>query len=771
MELDIPRVRRQRLLVTGVVQGVGFRPCVYRVARQLALTGSVQNTSQGVAIEIEGNADAVNGFEPMLRSALPPLAQIESISSEELASKQDCEFVILDSATIGIALPWVPADIAVCNSCLQDTIDPQNRRFEYPFTNCTDCGPRYSILLDLPYDRAKTTMAGFEMCNACRAEYADPFNRRFHAQPNACPECGPQLLAIDTCGKRLPLEGTKAILTAVVNLLQTGGIVAWKGLGGYQLACDATNESAVRELRRRKHRNEKPFAVMVRDIPAAEKLCIISADERRLLAATAKPILLLRRRQDALLADSVAPGNPMLGVMLPYTPMHELLFRILEDVCGVGAVLVMTSGNMSEEPIAIDDDEARAKLKNAADLFVQHNRPIHTRVDDSVARVWDGHELLTRRARGYTPAPLQLAYGGPHLLACGAQQKSTLCLARDGFAIVSQHLGDLENYETLTFFEETLDRMKRLFAVQPEVVAHDLHPAYLTTQFAKKLNVAERLGIQHHHAHIASCMAEHRITEHVIGVAWDGTGFGSDGTIWGGEFLVADLAGYERIGFLRPVLLAGGDTAIREPWRIAYAYLRDAFDNIALRGLSWQNFVPETKVRTLDALLRKRIQTIETSSCGRLFDAVASLVGLHQMVSFEGQAAMSLEAIASDADGSYEFAITGPAPFQVDMRSMVRQIVHDVEQGRPVFEIATKFHNTLIAAAADLCARIRKETGLRRVCLSGGCFQNLRLLEGCVRALRPAGFEVFFQEKFPCNDGGIALGQAAIASRLFQRGA
>lgn len=769
-EPDIPRVR-QRLLITGVVQGVGFRPCVYRIARELALAGSVQNTSQGVAIEIEGKAEIVERFEPLLRANLPPLARIESILFEELAVRHDPEFVILDTDATGITLPWVPADIAVCDSCLQDTIDPQNRRFEYPFTNCTNCGPRHSILFDLPYDRSKTTMSGFEMCNACRAEYEDPSDRRFHAQPNACPKCGPELWAVDACGKRLSLEGTKAILTAAANLLRSGGIVAWKGLGGYQLACDARNESAVRELRRRKHRNQKPFAVMLRDISAAERLCVISTDERRLLTGTVKPILLLRQAEDAQLAESVAPGNPMLGVMLPYTPMHELLFRILEDVCGAGAVLVMTSGNLSEEPIAIDDEEARAKLKNAADLFIQHNRPIHTRVDDSVARVWDGNELLIRRARGYTPAPLRLTGGGPHLLACGAQQKSTLCLARDGLAIISQHLGDLENYETLVFFEETLDRMKRLFAIRPEVVAHDLHPTYLSTQFAQKLNVARKLGIQHHHAHIASCMAEHGITERVIGVAWDGTGFGADGTIWGGEFLVADLGGYERLGFLRPVLLAGGDTAVREPWRIAYAYLRDAFDNVAPRGLGWQNFVPETKVRMLDALLRKRIQVVETSSCGRLFDAVASLVGLHQVVSFEGQAAMALEAIAGSADGIYEFAISGSARFQVDMRPMVLQIVSDVEHGRPVSDIAATFHNTLIAAAAEVCARICKHTGLHRVCLSGGCFQNLRLLEGCVRALRLAGFDVFFQQKVPCNDGGIALGQAAIANTLFQRGA
>lgn len=761
---DVPRTR-QRLLVTGVVQGVGFRPCVYRIAQRLSLVGSVQNTSQGVAIEIEGSEEAVASFEPLLWAELPPLARIEAIQSERLPSTKDREFVILGSEANGVTLPWVPADIAVCDLCVEDTTDPQNRRFEYPFTNCTNCGPRYSIVLDLPYDRAQTTMAGFTMCDACRVEYENPSDRRFHAQPNACPDCGPHLWATDACGKRLPVSGTKAILAAVVNLLRSGGIVAWKGLGGYQLACDAGNETAVRELRRRKHRNEKPFAVMMHDLAAAEKLCFLSPDDRKLLTGVAKPIVLLHRREHAQLADSVAPGSSTLGVMLPCTPMHELLFRTLDATCGVGTALVMTSGNLSEEPIAIDDDEAQAKLKAVADLFVQHNRPIHTRVDDSVSRVWNGREVVIRRARGYAPTPLRIAQNGPALLACGAQQKNTLCLARSGYAILSQHLGDLDNYETLIFFEQTLERMKRLFGITPEAVVHDLHPGYLSTQFAQTLGLA-KIAVQHHHAHIASCMAEHKMTGPVVGLAWDGTGFGTDGTVWGGEFLVADFKGFDRVGHLRPIPLAGGDRAVREPWRVAHAYLRDAFDNVLPRGIRWQNSVPESSVRMLDVLLDKGIQTIETSSCGRLFDAVASLIGLHQVVSFEGQAAMALEAISGSADEIYDFAIEGGAPFQVDMRPMVRQIVHDVEGGRPPSGSAARFHNTLVAAAAKACDRIRIETGLQRVCLSGGCFQNMRLLRGCVRALEAGGFEVFFQQQIPCNDGGIALGQAAIANEL-----
>ncbi len=760
---------RLRLLVRGVVQGVGFRPYVYRLARQFELTGFVKNTMLGVVIEIEGRRAAVAAFEEALPHEGPLLMDIVSLESSELPLVQERTFSILESEAGENAFAWVPADISVCEACLAEVHDPSDRRYEYPFTNCTNCGPRYSVILDVPYDRAQTTMAGFAMCEQCRTEYENPADRRFHAQPNACPLCGPHLWLTDSCGKDVPLNGTQAILGAAVNLLRSGGIVAWKGLGGYQLVCDARNDQAVEELRRRKHRNEKAFAVMVRDVPVAETLCEISETERTLLAGLERPIVLLRKRMDAVIGVSVTFGNPSLGIMLPYTPMHELLFRILDERCGPGSVLVMTSGNMSDEPIVMDESEAQEALRLVADMFVHHNRPIHNRVDDSVVRVVDEKKIVLRRARGYTPSALRLGRGNAQILACGAQQKSTFCLTKDGFAILSQHLGDLENYETLQFFEQTLERMQRLFQIKPQAVAHDLHPGYLSTQFAEKMTVERRIGVQHHHAHIASCMAEHGLEGPVLGIAWDGTGYGSDGKVWGGEFLIADYSGFERFGHFRNIPLAGGDVAVREPWRVARSYLLDAFDSVVPPGLIWQDSVPESSVRMMDALLEKRIHTFDTSSCGRLFDAVASLLGLHQVVSYEGQAAMTLEAIADGASEAYDFAIAGRKPVQVDMRPMVLQIVDDVHRGEPASRISARFHNTLIAVVGEVCSRMRREAGLSRVCLSGGCFQNVRLLRGCFRTLRSNGFEVFFQQQIPTNDGGIALGQASIACDLLRR--
>jgi hydrogenase maturation protein HypF len=762
---------RHRLRVRGVVQGVGFRPYVYRLAQQFQLAGFIRNTSSGALIEIEGAAAAAASFLEVLPQQGPPLMRIASMQTTNLALLGEETFAIRESEIEASASACVPPDVSVCEACIADTCDPADRRFEYPFTNCTNCGPRYSIILDLPYDRAQTTMAGFAMCDQCRAEYDNPEDRRFHAQPNACPVCGPHLWLTDRCGEELPVHGTRAALEAVVAILRSAGIVAWKGLGGYQLACDANNDGAVRELRQRKHRNEKPFALMVRDTETASTLCEISDQERSILESPEKPIILLCVKPSAAIAASVAPGMSSLGVMLPYTPMHELLFRIMEERCGPGAALVMTSGNMSEEPILIHEQDAQEQLRGVADLFVHHNRPIHTRVDDSVVRVAAGKQTLWRRARGYTPSVLRIGQTPMELLACGAQQKSAFCLARDGSAILSQHLGDLDNYETLEFFEQTLERMCRLFQITPRAVAYDLHPRYASTRWASKLDVAHRIGVQHHHAHIVSCMAEHGLEGSVLGVAWDGTGFGSDGTVWGGEFLITERSRFERYAHLRNISLAGGDLAVREPWRAARSYVLDAFDNVALREVGWHNSIPSAKVRMLDALLEKRIHIFETSSCGRLFDAVASLVGLHQTVSYEGQAAAALEAIADSSSEAYEFAIAGTRPAQVDMRPTVRQIVEERQGGVPVSAIAARFHNTLVEVVGEVCVRMRQQTGLTRVCLSGGCFQNARLLGGCVHRLRSDAFEVFFQQQVPANDGGIALGQAAIASALLRRGA
>jgi hydrogenase maturation protein HypF len=734
--------------------------------------GFVLNSPRGVFVEVEGQSATIEAFVAALPAEAPPLVRIAEIARSVIPTVGDSDFSIQESDAAGSAFALVPPDICVCEACLAETRDPADRRHDYPFTNCTNCGPRYSIILDVPYDRPMTTMAEFAMCEDCLREYKNPEDRRFHAQPNACPVCGPRLI-LTVPGESNPSQQTsRAILERVADLLRAGGIVAWKGLGGYQLACDARQPSAVEELRRRKRRSEKPFAIMVADAGVADSLCFVSEQERFVLLSRERPIVLLRRRPDADLADSVSPGNPATGVMLPCTPMHDLLFRILRGRWGADAALVMTSGNISEEPIVIENAEAEEHLAGIADAFAHHNRRIHTRVDDSVVRVVSGETMLLRRARGYAPQPVWLGRGEAEVLACGAQQKNTLCLTRAGFALPSQHLGDLENFETLRFFEETLERMSRLFHVKPTVVAHDLHPGYLSTQFALKMEGVRRIGVQHHHAHIASCMAEHQLEGRVIGVAWDGTGFGTDGTIWGGEFLAADYLSFDRFARLRPVLLAGGDSGVREPWRVAHSYLLDTYGAIP-SDPRWAQMAPPERLRVIDTILQRRVNTIPTSSAGRLFDAVASLIGLRHTVSFEGQAAMMLEAAADASSGPsndpYDFALIGASPVDVDLRPMIRRIVADIECNEPQTHIAIRFHNTLVAVIAAVCRRMRSELQLSRVCLSGGCFQNALLLSGCLETLRNDGFEVFSQREIPANDGGISLGQAAIACEQLRR--
>ena len=757
-----------------MVQGVGFRPWIYNLARRHGLAGFILNSPRGVFIEAEGPPETLEAFLAAMRTEAPPLVRIAAIDRTEVTPLGEIDFVIRHSEAGESAFALIPPDICVCEACLADTRDPGNRRFEYPFTNCTNCGPRYSIILDVPYDRPMTTMAEFEMCAACRAEYENPEDRRFHAQPNACPVCGPRMSLRIPAGSVLQPSSARAILERVGEALRGGGIVAWKGLGGYQLACDARQFAAVDELRRRKRRSEKPFAIMVGDLATAESLCVVADNERTALLSPERPIVLLRRRPGADLAEGVSPGNPATGVMLPCTPMHDLLFRILHEHWDAAPALIMTSGNVSEEPIVIDNAEAEEHLAGIADLFAHHNRRIHTRVDDSVVRVAAGSVMLMRRARGYVPQPVFLGRGEAEVLACGAQQKNTLCLTRAGFAIPSQHLGDLENFETLRFFEETLERMRRLFHVTPTAVAHDLHPGYLSTQFALKMEGVRHIGVQHHHAHIASCMAEHGLDGRVIGVAWDGTGFGTDGTIWGGEFLSAEYIGFERCARLRPVLLAGGDSGVREPWRVARSHLMETFGSVP-NASPWDQMAAPDRIRIIDAMLQRRVSTIPTSSAGRLFDAVASLIGLRHSVSFEGQAAMMLEAAADawtgPADSPYDFALAETTPIDVDLRPMIRAIVEDVERGEPQPRIAARFHTTLVAVITAVCRRMRADLSLDRVCLSGGCFQNARLLEGCVHSLREDGFTVYFQQAVPANDGGISLGQAAIACELLRLGA
>jgi hydrogenase maturation protein HypF len=765
-----------QLQVHGVVQGVGFRPYVCNLARRRGLAGFVLNSPRGVFIEVEGSAAAVEAFVAALPAEAPPLVRIAEIQRTAVSVLGETEFVIRHSEGGESAFALIPPDICVCEACLADTRDPQNRRFEYPFTNCTNCGPRYSIIREVPYDRPMTTMAEFAMCDACRAEYEDPADRRFHAQPNACPVCGPRL-EMRLSGEAAPhTSSARAILEHIADVLRAGSIVAWKGLGGYQLACDARQPAAVEELRRRKQRSEKPFAIMVGALETAESLCLLSPCEREALLSPERPIVLLHRRPEADLADGVSPGNPATGVMLPCTPMHDLLFRILRERWDAEPALIMTSGNISEEPIVIDNAEAEQTLSGVADLFAHHNRRIHTRVDDSVVRVVGEETMLIRRARGYAPVPVWLGRGEAEVLACGAQQKNTLCLTRAGFALPSQHLGDLENFETLRFFEETLDRMCRLFHVAPTAVAHDLHPGYLSTQYARQRQGVRLIGVQHHHAHIASCMAEHGLDGRVIGVAWDGTGFGTDGTIWGGEFLAADYLRFDRYARLRPVLLAGGDSGVREPWRVARACLLDTFGAIPA-GAPWDAMATPDRVRIVDTMLQRKVNTIPASSAGRLFDAVASLIGLRHSVSFEGQAAMMLEAAADayaptgssgPADAPYDFALSGASPLEIDLRPTIRRIVEDMRRGESQPRIAARFHSTLVVIIAAVCRRMRSDLALTRVCLSGGCFQNARLLAGCLRTLREDGFEVFSQRAVPANDGGISLGQAAIACEILR---
>lgn len=734
---------RKQIRVHGIVQGVGFRPFVYNLARSLGLAGYVLNSSAGVLIELEGAPEQIERFVGELRESPPPLALIEGVAVETLEPAGYAGFAIRESVDEPGQLAPVSPDVSTCAECLRELQDPVNRRFGYPFTNCTNCGPRYTITRMIPYDRPLTTMACFPMCPECLREYEDPSDRRFHAQPNACPNCGPSL--------------TLSISEAQ-HLLHEGKIVAIKGLGGFHLVCDPFNDAAVRLLRERKKRSDKPFALMVPDADAAERFCFVSDAERAALTSIRRPIVILHRRLECSLSNALAPGNNTLGLMLPYTPLHHLLL-------GNGfAALVMTSGNLSEEPIVTGNREAARRLSSIADAFLFHNRDIHTRVDDSVARVFDGAERVLRRSRGYAPHPITLGFSVAEILACGAELKNTFCLTKEHYAFLSQHIGDLENYETLVFYRETLDRMKQLFRIAPRAVAYDLHPQYMSTKLALEMTDLEQIGVQHHHAHIASCMAENGIRDKVIGVAFDGTGFGTDGKIWGGEFLIADFAGFERRAHFRYIPLAGGDTAVREPWRLALSYLLDTF-GARVNSLDLPLFqrVASKKIATVRSMIERRINTVETSACGRLFDAAASILGIRDEVNFEAQAAIELEARASrGVSESYPFEITGD---EIDVRPMIEQMVRDVLAAKPVGWIAGAFHNTIAAIMVEVCSRLRREEGINRVCLSGGTFQNVYLVERAVSSLRGKDFEVFLHSQVPPNDGGISLGQAVIANR------
>jgi hydrogenase maturation protein HypF len=746
---------RAQVRIEGIVQGVGFRPFVYTLAQRHALTGWVLNDENGVQIEVEGEQDRVAAFLDGL-STPPLLAVVErqEVSYLPVAGYQGFEIRASTSGAERLAL--ISPDMTLCGDCRQELFDPDDRRYRYPFINCTNCGPRFTIIKDIPYDRARTTMASFEMCEACSAEYHDPGNRRFHAQPNACPVCGPQVALLDNTGAKL--QSADPIQEALC-LLKEGRIVAVKGLGGFHLACDAAQEAAVTLLRRRKYREDKPFALMCKDLETIERICVVDDESRRLLLSKERPICILPRRADAAIALSVAPGQGTLGVMLPYTPLHHL---ILAD--GL-ASLVMTSGNRSDEPIAYRNAEARERLNQIADFFLMHNREIHTRCDDSVIKPFRGSPTFMRRARGFVPFPIRLPRRGKSVLACGAELKNTFCLTKGAYAFVGHHIGDLENYETMRSFEEGITLLTRLFQIEPEAVCHDLHPDYLSTRYAlahaRDLKLPA-IGVQHHAAHALSCMAEYGLEGPCLAVVMDGTGYGEDGTVWGGEFLEVTKRTYTRLGHLRTIPLPGGDCAAKEPWRMAAQYLDRVYGRIERVD------IPFVKGLDLDrwSLLRQAVQAgINSplcSSTGRLFDAVSALIGVRSQTNYEGQAAIELEQMARQGEqGEYPFEITDEEGTLIaDPDPVIAAMVEEVKGGADPSLISARFHNSLARAIARMALRMREATGLSEVVLSGGVFQNHLLMGRVVDLLEGADFKAYIPHKVPANDGGIALGQA-----------
>jgi hydrogenase maturation protein HypF len=748
---------RVRARVEGTVQGVGFRPFVYGLARELGLGGWVLNDARGVLAEVEGETGAVDAFLARLPAEAPPLARVERLRTEPAVATGETAFAIRESPRGGEPLAAVTPDSATCERCLAELRDPADRRFRYPFINCTDCGPRFTIVRDVPYDRPYTTMAGFTMCAACRAEYEDPGDRRFHAQPNACPACGPAVRVIGAAA-----DAARDPVAAAAAALRSGAIVAVKGIGGYHLACRADDEIAVAALRSRKHREEKPFAVMAADLGQARRLVRATPEDEALLTSHRRPIVLVPRRAGAAVAAAVAPGAPDLGVMLAYSPLHHLL------LADAGAPLVMTSGNRSDEPIAYRDDDALDRLAGIADLVLAHDRPIETRTDDSVVRMAAGRPQLLRRSRGYVPdaLPLPVPAAG-HLLATGAELKSTFCVVKGDRAWVSHHIGDLRNDETLTSFTTGIAHFERLFAVEPRRVAHDAHPDYLSTSYALERDGVELDPIQHHHAHLAACLAEHGERGPAVGAIFDGTGYGTDGTVWGGELLWGDLEGFERAGHLWPVRLPGGDAAVRAPWRMARAWLDAAGDGSEPPvPPALEAYVDPAAWRQVGALVRRGTAAPVTTSAGRLCDAVAALCGIRPVVSYEGQAAIELEACCDPTErGAHPLPVVeAEGGLVLDARPAIRAVAADLAAGVPLGRVATRFHHGLADATAQACARIALARGGPPVVLSGGVFQNRRLLERTAAALIDRGLRVLVPERLPPNDGGIAYGQAAIAA-------
>ncbi len=762
-------MQTHHLHITGIVQGVGFRPFVYSLATRLGLSGWVCNTSAGVEIEIQGNEEKLQLFITSLQAEKPPLARMDTISMSEVQDATTfSSFTIRESTAIPGAFQPISADIAICSDCEQELFNPHDRRYLYPFINCTNCGPRFTIIKDIPYDRPSTTMAGFDLCPVCRHEYEDPLDRRFHAQPVACAVCGPHL-SLAQIGKT-PIYGDLEVILLVRKLLREGKIVAIKGLGGFHLACDATNPESVDELRRRKGRVDKPFALMAADLPSVKTICILGDHEQELLTSREKPIVLLTRTPKSSLPPSIAPGLDTIGVMLPYTPLHHLLLNQHDPILKkepIPPFLVMTSGNYSEEPIATENSSALEKFQELADAILLHDRDIHIRCDDSVIRS-DGHKQITflRRSRGYAPYPVHLPVETIPTLAVGGELKNTFCLTRDRYAFLSHHIGDMENIETYTSFEQGVRHLSKLFRIQPEQVACDLHPNYYSTRWAYEFNKQIKVTqVQHHHAHIAACMADNELENRkIIGLAYDGTGYGSDGAIWGGEVLVADYVGFKRSFHLEYLPLAGGDVAIRKPWRIAIAYAHAL--GLDISDLPFIEDLEQRSIRIVRLQVDKEVNTVATSSMGRLFDAVAALVGIRSEVTYEAQAAIELEELSrihTRSAESYPYRILGQT---ILLRDILESVIQSIKNDEAPGLVGARFHLTIVKLSMDVACRIREQIGLNEVALSGGVWQNKLLSELTIAGLIANGFQVFVHHQTPPNDGGIALGQAVIANHV-----
>ncbi|MGK2860117.1 MAG: carbamoyltransferase HypF [Thermoanaerobaculia bacterium] len=753
-----------RIEIRGTVQGVGYRPWVYRVAAEEKITGRVWNHTAGVTIEAFGEVAAIEAFLARIRSSAPPAARVTGVSAHPIEHEEVAGFSIVQSSGAAELQISIPPDLATCDDCAREIADPANRRFRYPFTNCTNCGPRFTIARNVPYDRAATTMAKFVMCPACQSEYNSPLDRRFHAQPNACPDCGPRLTLLDAHGD---VVASADPIADVAKAILGGAVVSIKGIGGFHLACDATSSVGVDRLRQRKRRDEKPLALMVRDLEAASTLAELTTIERAELESVERPIVLCRKRESAPIADAVAPRNRLVGLMLPYTPLHHLL------LAAVARPLVMTSGNFADEPIAYRNDDALTLLGPVSDLLVAHDRDIETRCDDSVVRIIAGEPTVLRRSRGFVPRALEIGvpFAAP-VLACGAQLKNTFAIGHGNRVHLGPHIGDLENVETLASYEQSIARMERFLRVRPAAIVHDLHPGYLSTRYALERPEIAKIAVQHHHAHIAAVMAEHRIDGPVLGLAWDGTGLGTDGAAWGGELLLARYDRFERLATLRTIPLAGGDTAIREVWRLAAALLDDTFGPGGWpEGLPISKTIDASALRTVRSMIAGGLNTTPAHGAGRWFDAFGAIFLGHERSRYEGQIALEWNLVADESERSpFSFDLDRDAPvWTIDLRPCLVDAVHALGEGASIATIAGRFHATLSSAAAAVIRARSHETGRLPVALGGGCFQNALLTESLLRDLTP-DFDVALPRAVPPGDGGIAFGQAVVANAILQKG-